>query len=393
MGKKGGGSPPKAPDPVRTIEAQKAADKQALKYSAFLNAVDIFGPTGSTTYQKRPDGTPKAQITTLSPEQQQLYNRQMQIGNRLADLAFGQTNNIPTDQFSLGGLPYDPTSYNLDNVFQTFQPVSFPRDMSQVGAPPPGGPGAGGGKGGDGGQVPPGGQAPPQQGGGFGQSTPMPVAPPSASDAELRNMYDLVGADVQSAAQQQLQQYNQMVEQARQDAAIAPNKTTVGDLFQGYYEGRRGGEYLGDGGAEVATPRYSREYDTYRFQLKDPSATYENMQIINPGGDNPFSRGPQKYTLDEFLALRPEDRSAVNNWKVKYSGGSTNFDPSSVEYNWQAPSGFDSTYYANQVGLQPGQNAWQHYVTNNLGSTNFRPAYPSPTTQAQLAQMLAQQGS
>ena len=392
MGKKSAPSPPKPPDPVKTVRAQSEANKEALTESMRLNAIDIYGPAGYTTYGRRADGTPHSQYTKLSPEQQYLYDRQMQVGANLGDLALGRTNQIPTNQFTLGGLPYDPNSYNLNNVLSTFSPVSFPRDMSQVGGAYGGGGGSyGGGKSAP--QAPPGGYSgggAPQQGGsakgggGFGGTTPAPPPGQVPDFSQQKMQYDQAGRDVQLAAQRAYQDYDRQLNDARNAWASEGGKAKVGDLFQGYFEGQRGGEYLGDGGAEVATPEYADTYDTYRFQLKDPNAGYDNMTITKPASSKGGrSQGPTTYTLEEFQNLRPSDRSAVSNWEVSYNRDPSKFDASGLQFNaGEAPSGFDANYYRNTMGLGEGTDAWSHYVQNNLGKDNYRtgfsPVAPDP---------------
>ena len=324
----------------------------------------------------------------------------MQVGGALGDLALGRAGQIPTDRFTLTGLPYDPNSYNLNNILQNFSPVSFPRDMAMAGSyggsygAPTGGYYGGGQQGGKSG----GGQYQP---GGFGGATTAPYQAPPPDYSEQKFAYDMAGRDVQTAAERARMDYNRQVDAARNEWASAGNTGTVGDLFQGYYEGQGGGEYLGDGGAEVATPEYSPTYDKYRFQLKDPNAQYGNMTITGVNS-SPFRRDTTTdYTLDEFLNTTWRNRDRVNDWSVSYNRDPADFDPSTANIQWdagQAPDAFDADYYSQAMGLGEGANAWQHYVQNNIGQDNYRSGFsptpidqPTDGTQPAAQQQAAQQ--
>jgi hypothetical protein len=115
MGKRGPSAPP-APDPVATANAQASANKEAVRESAKVNAVDIYNPYGSTVYERNADGTPKAQRTTLSPGSQYIYDRQQEIGAKLADTANNRVNGIVQSPYTNAGLPYDPRSYDTSTL-------------------------------------------------------------------------------------------------------------------------------------------------------------------------------------------------------------------------------------------------------------------------------------
>jgi hypothetical protein len=114
MGKSsgGGGSMPQPTDPATAIRAQSAANKEAVIESAKVNAVDVYGPFGSSTYQKNADGTPKSQTTTLSAPNQYIYDKQLAIGANLADTADNRTQGLVQTPFSLNGFAYDPAGEN-----------------------------------------------------------------------------------------------------------------------------------------------------------------------------------------------------------------------------------------------------------------------------------------
>lgn len=115
MGKKSGPSAPAPPDPKVTAAAQAAANKETAIAQAGLNAINQYDPSGSITYQQVgtwPDGTPRfEQRTTLSPEQQALYDTETRLSGNLGNLAEEQlgrlsgTLNSPLDLTGLGAAP------------------------------------------------------------------------------------------------------------------------------------------------------------------------------------------------------------------------------------------------------------------------------------------------
>lgn len=82
-------SAPQAPDPYQSAAAQYQYGKQAAAYNAALNRINTSGPGGSVSYNvtgmDRNSGAPiYTQQTTLSPEQQQLYDIQQKQSLGLA---------------------------------------------------------------------------------------------------------------------------------------------------------------------------------------------------------------------------------------------------------------------------------------------------------------------
>lgn len=115
MGKKGGSVP--QPEPVsQTVAAQKDANKDAIETSARINAVDIYSPYGSTTYTKDATGIPTAQTTTLNPDSQYIYDKQLDIGKTMADTAYGRLNGISSTPYTMAGMPYDPRAVNTGTM-------------------------------------------------------------------------------------------------------------------------------------------------------------------------------------------------------------------------------------------------------------------------------------
>lgn len=91
-------SAPKAPDPTKTAAAQTESNKATAITQYGLNATNQVTPYGNLNYTQNgtwSDGTPRFTATqTLSPEQQQLYNQQTQLGSKLNNLAIGQTDRL-----------------------------------------------------------------------------------------------------------------------------------------------------------------------------------------------------------------------------------------------------------------------------------------------------------
>lgn len=106
-------SPPPAPDPVATINAQTGSNKETAIANAELNRVNQNTPYGSSTYSiggYNPDGTPQySQQVTLSPEQQSLYDKYTKGQLSLADTALGSLGNVQSNFSQPFSLRNDPT--------------------------------------------------------------------------------------------------------------------------------------------------------------------------------------------------------------------------------------------------------------------------------------------
>ena len=106
MGKKGGSSPPPAPDPFKTAQAQGQMNKEALRESAKINSVNTFTPTGSVTYDRDENGVPTSQYVNVSNTANDTIRRQEGIGNDLTQYAGMRVMGIPTSDFNIGQAPY-----------------------------------------------------------------------------------------------------------------------------------------------------------------------------------------------------------------------------------------------------------------------------------------------
>lgn len=94
---------PKAPDPMATAAAQSGMNRDTAVSQQLINMTDQVNPWGSTTYSPNGstsyvDSTGKTvtiprytQTTTLSPEQQEIFNRTQAAETNLAGLAQDQS--------------------------------------------------------------------------------------------------------------------------------------------------------------------------------------------------------------------------------------------------------------------------------------------------------------
>lgn len=106
----GKNSAPSAPDPYKTAQAQSTANKEAIQESAKVNAVDQYGPSGSTTYTRDKNGIPTAQTVKLGNSEQQFYDTSGRIRNDLGSLAEKFSSYLPTTPYTM------PDSMTGDNV-------------------------------------------------------------------------------------------------------------------------------------------------------------------------------------------------------------------------------------------------------------------------------------
>jgi hypothetical protein len=120
---KGGDAPP-APDPYVTADAQTQMNQNTAAFNAALNRTNSYSPLGSQTFKiTGTDPTTGAPIytenTTLSPEQQALYNQQtgqsLQAGNVSGNL-LNQIGSQYSQPISTSGLPGLKGAVNTSNL-------------------------------------------------------------------------------------------------------------------------------------------------------------------------------------------------------------------------------------------------------------------------------------
>lgn len=129
MGKKSG---PQAPDPIAAANAQAGANKEAIRESAKMNAVNVYSPYGNITYTKDKDGIPTAQNVSLTPGAQKQLNAQTNLGLDLTNRAQGMLRYVPTTKFSLSGIPGAPSQYDLDAERQRAETAYYDRGMGML---------------------------------------------------------------------------------------------------------------------------------------------------------------------------------------------------------------------------------------------------------------------
>jgi hypothetical protein len=101
---KGRDQPP-APNPALAVQAQAAANKEALRESARLSAIDQYTPFGALTFERDEGGIPTSQITSLTEPQQAILDQQQALAQTLGGRAQEQAGFLPTERFTLEGVP------------------------------------------------------------------------------------------------------------------------------------------------------------------------------------------------------------------------------------------------------------------------------------------------
>jgi hypothetical protein len=133
MGKKTPAAPPPPPDPYAVAAAQgKAANQTAISQAIIGNANEI-SPYGNITYNQigrqnvgGVDVPQFSRTTTLSPEQQALYNQQNQLSQGVNNLALGQVNRLT------GHLDQPVNAGSLPQWAGNVVPENFSADRQRV---------------------------------------------------------------------------------------------------------------------------------------------------------------------------------------------------------------------------------------------------------------------
>lgn len=91
-------TPPPAPDPVKTAQAQTESNVKTATTQQQLNMVDQTNPYGTQTYSQTgtwADGTPRySMTTTLSPQEQAKQEQQWEFDNLTNQLGINQTKKL-----------------------------------------------------------------------------------------------------------------------------------------------------------------------------------------------------------------------------------------------------------------------------------------------------------
>jgi hypothetical protein len=133
-----GKSQPKAPDPAKTAAAQGQWNSFTAQQQQAMNMTNQNSPWGSLTYNQTgtqtiidPNGKP-VQVprytanTTLSPQQQAIYNQTQKTDLNLANIATQQSGKI-------GNLLNDPFSFENSDAEQWAYDLASPRILKQQG--------------------------------------------------------------------------------------------------------------------------------------------------------------------------------------------------------------------------------------------------------------------
>lgn len=115
-----GKSAPKAPDPWKTAQAQAHFNKQTAITEAEMAMTNQYNPWGSVEYEQRgtsAEGNPLySQTTTLSPEQQAIFNQSQQAEGNMAGLAAQQSGMLKDylgDRFQFDNSDAEQWAYDL----------------------------------------------------------------------------------------------------------------------------------------------------------------------------------------------------------------------------------------------------------------------------------------
>lgn len=120
------GSAPKSPDPYKVSEADAQSKQQTAAYNATLNRVGQSSPFGSVNWsQSGTDPTTGApmwnQSTTLSPQLQALFDKQVSSQGGISDAIGGAIGRLPSS-------PFDASGINTDNI----RDASYSRQVTQL---------------------------------------------------------------------------------------------------------------------------------------------------------------------------------------------------------------------------------------------------------------------
>lgn len=110
---------PTPPDPIATAKAQTTSNVNTAVSNSYLDNANERGPLGNVNYAVTGHNTVGGldvpsftRTTTLSPEQQKLYNQQTAIGGQMNDIAgqeLGQLKSSLSKPLNYDGLPAAPT--------------------------------------------------------------------------------------------------------------------------------------------------------------------------------------------------------------------------------------------------------------------------------------------
>jgi hypothetical protein len=127
-----------APNPFQVAQAQTASNKETAIANSVLGNANVNGPTGSTRFDIAGEyaGVPRwTQTNTLSPNQQQLFERQETLGGMMGDAALDQTSRIRNtlaSPLTTEGLPAGGQLSNAMPLRTGVGPTDYSQDRTNV---------------------------------------------------------------------------------------------------------------------------------------------------------------------------------------------------------------------------------------------------------------------
>lgn len=130
-------SPPPAPDPAATARAQGGINLEAAIASGILGNVGQVGPAGTVRFEETggrevgdqfvPSFT---QFTELTPGAQEQFDRQQALALQLTGAAEQQAQFLPTERFTLEGLPFAPGAEDFGEQRGAVEQAQFQRGLN-----------------------------------------------------------------------------------------------------------------------------------------------------------------------------------------------------------------------------------------------------------------------
>jgi len=105
---------PKPPSVRKMTQQQTIANRQAAQDTLRANAIDRYGPYGSTTFDRDAQGNPVAQRVSLSPQMQGIFDTQADVQGGIAGASHNALGFLPGTAFDPSTLP------GTDQIAQTF---------------------------------------------------------------------------------------------------------------------------------------------------------------------------------------------------------------------------------------------------------------------------------
>lgn len=260
---------PAPPDPNVVAQAQTASNKETAITNADLNRISQNTPYGSLSYEVNgtsPSGNPQyTQNVTLSPEQQQLYNKYTQGQNSLADTAIGSLGNVQQNFAKPFSLRNDPTTSDFGTQVKNSQDAAY-RGQTQY-------------------------------------LDPQFANAQSSLDAKLANQGLQTGGEAYDKAQADLSRQKQQAYQSAQDAAVQAGANIQN---QGFNQGLQG--------AGLQFAQYNQPLASYNALMtgsQPTNPTFSNVPGVTQA--NTDVAGIQNQGFQNALAKSNAQQQGINN--------------------------------------------------------------------------------